>query len=122
MDSPSKSTPRKTHPVIPEGTLLLTPEPLAIDRSLQREVLASAEEMLVSDTEEVQIVEEKKGKSMPSRRSGRITSGVVSTKETVKVGKKKRKVGPMREKKETAQSVHKEPITKRKHDVNAWRR
>ncbi|GAB2270413.1 hypothetical protein Dimus_005315, partial [Dionaea muscipula] len=65
------------------------------------------------------LLKKKKGKSMPSRRSGRITSGVVSTKETVKVSKKKRKVEPMREKKETDQSVHKEPITKRKHDVNA---
>ncbi|GAB2287924.1 hypothetical protein Dimus_022276 [Dionaea muscipula] len=119
MASPMKSTPRKAHPVIPEDTPLLTPESLAIDRSLERPVSLSTEEKSSSDTKEVLIVGEKKGKSFPKRRSGRIADNAMNRSVNVNSSEKKRKPESKWKRKEPPQTDCKEPRSKRRHDVNA---
>ncbi|GAB2292532.1 hypothetical protein Dimus_026767, partial [Dionaea muscipula] len=91
MASPSKSTPTKSHPAIPEDIPLICPEPLAVDQSSQREMPMIDTEMSNKGEEEVQIIGKRKGEKS-KRRSGRLAGSMMKSSE-----KRKR----------------------RKHDVNA---
>ncbi|GAB2275754.1 hypothetical protein Dimus_010504 [Dionaea muscipula] len=104
--------------MIPEDIPLLNPIPLVVNRSKQREVPRTDSQMTVSD-DEIVIISERKGKPLPSRRSGRVASGSVSGSESVKITERKKKAEPKQKRKEASQSDHKDPSTKKRHDVNA---
>ncbi|GAB2281904.1 hypothetical protein Dimus_016469 [Dionaea muscipula] len=70
MYSPSKFTPRKSHPAIPDDIPLLYLEPLAAARSSQREVSLSIEDMTSGNEEDAQVVSERKGAKPRRRENG----------------------------------------------------